>query len=303
MLQELLQNYPGEIAALASAFAWSIAVICMRIGGLRVSSFAFNAFKASFAALCFLIVYPFTGLDWLYPLPWQDWVRLIVSAIFGISIADFFYLAALRKLGAMLCSMLACFFPIFVMLIAWILYGEVMPPFALFGTAIVILAVLLCVYRTENQVDEIPRKDLWQGFLIGVTGEFFMALAIIMIRDIYREVPVFWVISFRFLFAGLTLLPFVLLATGIEKFWETVLPKGARCYVLLGSFFGPFLATICWFLGYKYALAGKAATLNKLSTFFIFILAAIFLKEPVTLRRVAAVLLAFIGALIVTQAG
>lgn len=303
MFSQILAQYTGELAALFSAFSWSIAVICMRIGGLRVGSFAFNAFKASFAGVCFLIVYPFTGLDWVYPLEWQDWVRMLVSAVFGISIADLLYLMALRRLGAMLTSMLACFFPIFVMLTAWILYGEVMPMMGLVGTGIVILAVLLCTYKEDNAVHGLSRKDLIQGFLIGVTGELFMAVAIIMIRDIYREVPVFWVVSVRFVFAGFTLIPFVLLSSGIKNFWGTVLPKGAKRFVLLGSFFGPFLATIFWFLGYKYALAGKAAALNKLSTFFIFILAAIFLKEPVTPRRVAAVVLAFLGALLVTHSG
>ncbi len=301
MFTQLLESYPGEAAALSSAFAWSIAVIFMRKGGLKVGSFSFNAFKASFAAVCFLLIFPFTGLDWFYPLPWQDWARLMISAVVGITIADWFYLMALRKLGAMLCAMLACFFPIFVMLCAWLMYGEVLPATAMVGTGIVLFAVLLATYKAENLTNEITRKDLYQGFLIGLAGELFMAIAIIMIRDIYRETPVFWVVSFRFLFAGFTLIPFVVYFAGRKNFWNTVLPEGARSYVLLGSFFGPFLATIFWFLGYKYALAGVAATLNKLSTFFIFILAAVFLKEPVTVRRVLAIILAFAGAMLVTK--
>lgn len=298
---QLLQTYPGEIAALGSALSWSVAVICMRIGGLRVGSFAFNAFKASFATVCFLIVFPWTGLDWNYTLSPYDWGRLLLSGFLGIAVADFLFLVALRKLGAMLCAMLACFFPIFVMLCAWVFYGEVMSGMALVGTGIVLFAVLLCSYKQNNPLTDLSARDLWLGFLVGVAGEFFMAIAIIMIRDIYRETPVFWVITVRFVFASIIILPFVLLSTGLKDFRRTVLPDGAKRYVVLGSFFGPFLATIFWFLGYKYALAGKAATLNKLSTFFIFILAALFLKEPVTPRRVVAVVLAFIGAILVSQ--
>jgi drug/metabolite transporter (DMT)-like permease len=39
--------------------------------------------------------------------------------------------------------------------------------------------------------------------------------------------------------------------------------------------------------------------LNQLSNIFIFILAALVLKEPVTLRRLIAIILAFGGALLV----
>jgi drug/metabolite transporter (DMT)-like permease len=49
----------------------------------------------------------------------------------------------------------------------------------------------------------------------------------------------------------------------------------------------------------KYIDVSRAALLNQLSTIFIFVLAIVFLKEPVTPRRVGAILLALIGALCV----
>jgi len=47
--------------------------------------------------------------------------------------------------------------------------------------------------------------------------------------------------------------------------------------------------------GMKYALVTVNVPLNQLNTIFIFILAAVFLKERVTVWRLLAVFLAFAG--------
>ena len=137
----------------------------MRIGGLKVGSFEFNAFKASFAALCFLLIYPFLELDWYYELSHQEWARVVASSVFGIVVADLLYLVALRRLGAMLCALLACFFPVFVMFAAWLFYGELMPELAMLGALIVVGSVILCSFEPKRVEANISRKDLISGFL------------------------------------------------------------------------------------------------------------------------------------------
>jgi drug/metabolite transporter (DMT)-like permease len=49
----------------------------------------------------------------------------------------------------------------------------------------------------------------------------------------------------------------------------------------------------------KHTDVSRAALLNQLSTIFIFVLATIFLREALTTRRVIAIILACIGALLV----
>ncbi|MBN1593963.1 MAG: EamA family transporter, partial [Candidatus Coatesbacteria bacterium] len=54
-----------------------------------------------------------------------------------------------------------------------------------------------------------------------------------------------------------------------------------------------------WVAGMKYTQISTAAILNQLSLLFIFVFAYFFLKEPMTPRRIFALILAFVGAAIV----
>ena len=63
---------------------------------------------------------------------------------------------------------------------------------------------------------------------------------------------------------------------------------------------GSYLALIAWIAGMKYTLTGIAAIFNQSSTIFILLFATLFLREPVTRRKVLAAALAVAGILIVT---
>jgi drug/metabolite transporter (DMT)-like permease len=54
-----------------------------------------------------------------------------------------------------------------------------------------------------------------------------------------------------------------------------------------------------WLAGMKYTQASIASALNQTSTIFIFIFAAILLKERITLGRIIGIILAFFGTFLV----
>ncbi len=78
--------------------------------------------------------------------------------------------------------------------------------------------------------------------------------------------------------------------------------RSAKTMLLLipGSIMATYLSNAFWLAGMRLIKASVAAALNQLSTIFIFVLAALFLKEKATPRKVAAVVLAFLGALLVS---
>jgi drug/metabolite transporter (DMT)-like permease len=72
--------------------------------------------------------------------------------------------------------------------------------------------------------------------------------------------------------------------------WKAMIPM---------SILGPFLATLFWVAGFKHLTAGRAAIFNQLSTVFIVLLAYLVLREKFTMRKIAGILLAVAGSLVV----
>jgi drug/metabolite transporter (DMT)-like permease len=63
----------------------------------------------------------------------------------------------------------------------------------------------------------------------------------------------------------------------------------------LAAFTGQFLAMLLWLAGYKFTQASVAAILNETASVFILVLAAIWLKEPLTRRALLGVGLTLSG--------
>jgi len=59
---------------------------------------------------------------------------------------------------------------------------------------------------------------------------------------------------------------------------------------------------VLWLAGMKYTQASIASALNQMSNVFIFIFAALLLKEKLTVFRIIGIVLGFIGSLLVTFA-
>ena len=74
--------------------------------------------------------------------------------------------------------------------------------------------------------------------------------------------------------------------------WWTMIPMAVL---------GPFLATLFWVGGFKYLTAGRAAIYNQLSTVLIIVLAYLFLKERLTIRKAIGTALALLGSILVAM--
>jgi drug/metabolite transporter (DMT)-like permease len=65
--------------------------------------------------------------------------------------------------------------------------------------------------------------------------------------------------------------------------------------LLAAAFVGQFVAMVLWMAAYKYTLASVASVLGETASIFILLLAAVWLKEALSRRSVAGVVLTFSG--------
>ena len=284
----------GEVLALSSGLVWAVAVVLFRVSGRKVHPVGLNLFKT---VLAFVFMAPTLLVlgDPLFPaVPAATTRLLLLSGALGIAVSDTLFFHALNRLGASLTAIVDCFYSPFVIGLSFVLLGERLTLVQLAGAALVVSGVL--TLSKEGKIEKLDRKDLALGILYGVLAMFFVAFGIVMVKPVLGTVSVLWATLVRLAggAAALVLLvPFlrrrrdVLGPLAVAGNWKALVPA---------SFFGSYLSLVLWMGGMKYAKASVAAVLNQLNTIFIVIIAAVVLKERLTGWKIAAVVLAFIGA-------
>ena len=293
----------GEYLALASAVTWAIAVIMFRVSGRTVSPIGLNLFKNVFALLLFLAIMPVLGRKVLPAASSGDCALLLASGFLGIAVSDTLFLTALNTLGASFLAIVDCVYSPFIIVLSYFFLGERLNIWQLAGVLLIAAAIGLLAWKSPGENGTIPRRDLVRGIVLGILAMLTVAIGIVMIKPMLAHTDVFWATSMRLVggIGGLILvLPFhprrreILLSLAVPANWKSMVPA---------SFFGSFLSLLFWVAGMKYTLATVAAVLNQMNVIFIFILAAVFLKEKASPWKIFAVVLAFLGAFLASFPG
>jgi drug/metabolite transporter (DMT)-like permease len=301
-LFEMLQNSPfrGEILSVGSAFIWSIAVLLFRVSGRTVHPFGLNLFKSFLAVVLLVLTMLILGQPLLPNTAWRDYALLGLSGLTGITLSDTLFFQCLNILGASLTAVIDCLYSPFVILFSFLFIGERLSLRQLLGVALILSALVLISSSKEKGLP--PRKKLLLGIGLGTLAMVTLAASIVMIKPLLARSPVVWATLWRTMAGGAALLVFLPIHPRRRQICRPLaMPANWRSMVP-GAFLGAYIALVAWMAGMKYTLASVAAPLNQLNSIFIFVLAALFLKERVTKGKMAAVALATLGAFLVSWA-
>jgi len=286
----------GDLYAVITAVCWSSAVILFDISTKNFTAIQLNVLKN------FIGVFGFILTIVLFSIPSpnfskQDIFTLAISGFLGILIADGLFLESLRRVGSGISAVVSTVYTPTVFIIAYILFNETIKPQSYIGGALVLVGITISVFQYPNTI---KKKDLYIGILFGLMANILTAYSVLIIKPIMKDNSVIYVALYRFsvgLFLGILI---NLVKSGSQTVIQKFKQGLTNQYVIFGSLLGTYLSVIFWLAGYKYTLAGRAAIYNQLSTVFIIILARIFLKEPMTSKKVVGVSLAIFGAMIVS---
>lgn len=291
-------RYLGEFLSVGAAFAWAVAVLIFRICGRTVHPLSLNLFKNALATGLIILTMVLLGKPFFPSVPWQSYGLLILSGALGIALSDTLFFFCLNLLGAGLTAVVDCLYSLFVILFSLLFIGERMSVRQLFAALLIVSAILLISLKKEEGLP--PRRSLLLGITLGTLSMVTMAAGIVIIKPVLGRTPLLWAtllrvgISAVLLTGLLSLLPrrrALLGPLAAPSNWKTMVPAS-----LLGSYVG----LLAWMAGMKYTRASVAAPLNQLSTVFIFIMAVVFLKEKATKAKLLAVVLATLGAILVS---
>lgn len=290
--------YAGEALSLLSAIVWALAVILFRKSGERVHPLALNTFKNLVATLLFLPTMLIFGEPLLRQAPTHIYLMLLLSGAIGIGIGDTLLFMSLNRIGAGLTSIVVCMYSPFVIALSFWLLGERLTVLQCIGALSIIMAILIATI--EKKKSAAPPLNIAIGTVLGVAASAAMAIGIVMIKRILEASPLLWTTQIR-LFGGIFILICILLFyPRRHEIYGSLVKTQKWSYTISGSIIGAYMAMIIWLGGMKYTQAAVASALNQTSTIFIIILAAAVLKEPLTVRRIIGIVLAFSGTLLVS---
>ncbi len=287
----------GETLAVVCALVWSLAVILFKKSGEVVHPLALNLFKVVLAVVLLLPTMWIAGQLWPPNASFSNIAILLLSGVLAIGIADTFFFMALNRLGAGLTAIVDCLYSPLVISLSMIWLGEVMRWPQLLGAALIVSAVFIATF-------EKPRHDLsisqrrW-GIFYGALAMLLIAVGVVIAKPLLAELPILWVTEVRLVGGLIVILLVFLFRRDRREILKSLVTAHHRGYTFAGSFFGAYLSTVLWLGGMKYTQASTAAALNQTSNVFIFIMAAIFLREPISLKRAIGITLAVGGAYLV----
>jgi len=290
--------YLGEILSFTCAIVWATAVILFRKSGESVSPLGLNLFKNLLGLSLFIPTSLVLGETLAVRAPLNDYLLFLASGAIGIGLADSIFFRSLNLLGAGLSAIIDSLYSPFIIGLSILFLKESMNGLQLFGVLLIISAVLVVSQRGKKK--DISRHDLTLGILLGILAMALMAVGIVMIKPLLNRSPLLWVIELRLLGGCLVLAVIFLFHPRRQKIVNSALSMQSWHFMLPGSFLGAYVALVVWMGGMKYTQASVASALNQTSNVFIFILAAVFLKEPVNYLKIVGILLAFLGVVAVS---
>lgn len=288
----------GEVWALASGLFWAIGVVLFARAGERIPPLPLNLFKDVVSLLFFLPLLLLLEGGLVPAWDPRTWLLLALSGFIGITLADTLFFMSLNRLGAGLNAVVDCLYYPAMVSVAFVVLGEPVRAVDVVGGALVVAGIL--VGSVSRPAPGRDRRDIVAGILLGALGMLLVALGVAAVDGVLARESVLGVTAYRLLFGTLALIPLNLaLPRHRRVLADLARPSPLWRHALPASVVGGALAMWAWLEGFARADIAPAAVLNQLSTIWIFLLAVAVLGEPATRRRVAALALAFGGALLV----
>lgn len=291
----------GEILALSTAIIWALGVVLFKKSGESLNPISLNLFKNSLAFILYPLTLAIAGKSIWHEAPLFDYGLLFFSGILGMAISDTYFFKSLNILGASRDAIVSCLYSPFIILFSVLFLKESLTLLQLIGVLCIVAGVL--TIGREKGKHALPRKELIKGILYGVFAMALTAISIVMIKPLLERSPIFWAIEVRLTGAIIVLFLFSLFRKDRYIIFRGLLPGKGYRYTISGSFFGTYLALIFWLGGMKYTQASTASALNQTSNIFVFLFAAVLLKEAITRQKIMGIILGVAGVFIVTFGG
>ncbi len=277
----------GELSALGCAFIWALSAVFTKSLAPKFHPLSLNFLRCLGASILLWGLIPlYPGVPSLFQAPASSLLYLEISALLGICLGDTIYIKALNLINANLAFPLAqSSMPLFTLAAAVLFLGETMSWFLGLGAGLVIGGSYLIANpgrpgTPSRVVPPHPKKGLGISLILVASACWTVSISLLKL-GLQGVNPIL---------ANGVRLPLAALILALLAWRKGENSRSGQAGVrdaCLGAFSGALsfgVGGILFILAIQYAGAGKAAVLTSSAPLFGLPLAALYLKERVTLR-------------------
>ncbi len=296
-----MQNYYGELAALFTAFMWTVSSLAFEAAGKRIGSLSLNILRLLMALIFISIMNYFSrGMLIAVDADSYTWFWLAISGLVGFVIGDLLLFQAFIVIGARITMLVMSLAPPITALIGWLLLGETLTAkqFAAMTVTVAGIAMVMLFRKNKDKGIKYGTKSIsvaLAGFLIALGGTVGQAAGLVLSKKGMGDFDPFAATQIRII-AGIA--GFALLITILNR-WSRVAAAvknvPAVKSMTIGAFAGPFLGVSFSLIAVKYTETGIAATIMAIVPVIIIVPAIVINKEKIGAMEIIGAIIAVIG--------
>ena len=291
----------GQVAALATAFCWSLTAIFFSYSGRLVGSQVVNRSRLLFAML-FIIATHLILMGTLFPVDAEPyrWGWLGLSSILGLVLGDTFLFRAYVLVGPRLSMLMMSMAPILSALLAWLFLGELLSRNEVIGIVITVAAIAWVATERRSDQTVVENKHYWLGLFMGFLGAFGQAAGLVAAKiGMDGDYPTISATAIRIFVALVILWSIAALRRELIPTIRKWRNRQAFQAIIAGTIVGPFLGIWLSLVAVQLAPVGVAATLMALPPVILIPLGYFFYNERVSRRGILGTVLAFAGVALI----
>jgi drug/metabolite transporter (DMT)-like permease len=294
-----LETHYGELAALATAFFWTITALSFEFASKRVGSLAVNMIRLTLAFLL-LSVLTFFSRGMFLPLDASPhaWLWLSLSGLIGLVLGDYFLFKAYSIITSRIAMLFMTTVPPMTAIIGWLLLGEKMSLLHILGMFLTVGGIMLAIFSMPENGKKLRLSYPAKGILFALIGAAGQAGGLVLSKYGMGSYNAFAASHIRIIAAviGYALIIIVLKKGTLIR--NAVHDRKSMRVIALGSFFGPFLGISFSLLAVKYTETGIAATIMAIVPILLIPPSILLLKQKFTWLEIAGAFISVAGVVL-----
>lgn len=295
----MLTHYTGELAALATAFCWTISSLAFEAAGKRIGSLSVNLIRLVLAFV-FLSLYGWCTRGLLLPTDASPhtWLWLSLSGFVGFFIGDLALFEAFVLIGPRLAMLLMALTPPLTAIIGWLVLGERLTRLDLAGMVVTIAGISLVVWERPAEATG-TRRVTGFGMALGVAAAAGQAVGLVLSKMGMNGYDAFGATQIRVI-AGMA--GFVVLFFFVKwwpRVWTALRHASGMGFTTVGALAGPFVGVGLSLVAVQHVNAGVAATIVSIVPVLIIPFVIVIQREHVSGRAVLGAMMAVAGVALI----